>query len=152
MERVAAMSFSALHSNDFPGIARAEAQRRIRAAGANRALSAEQRRIDAAEWMAIVEWCDYWAAAPRPGFLPGEGLDEADHLANVTLRTARAALRKWHADTPPAERAPGEAQSRAYLLFNLALRFAAFAGHPTPRIDAEGEIFFPNANPERTAA
>ena len=66
----------------------------------------------------------------------------------MTLRTAAAALRKWHADACP----PGEAEARAFLLLKLAVRFATYLGHPTPSAAPDGAIIFPFAQPERKAA
>ncbi|NIJ37881.1 hypothetical protein FHR22_002584 [Sphingopyxis panaciterrae] len=141
------MTFAAIAPNNYPLIALAEADRRAHAARTAQGITAEQRRSDRAEWAAIVEWCRWWDG-DRQGAWPGSGLDECEHLAAVTLRTAAAALRKWHAEG----RQPGEAEARAFLLLKLAVRFATYLGHPTPSVDADGNIIFPFSQPERIAA
>lgn len=150
------MTFARIMSNNWLAIADAESERRLRAPRPDlRQLTAEQRaealirmREDPHEWAAIVAWCRWWDGdrkAPRPTLE-----DEAEHLARVTLRTAAAALKRWHADGKPRDEAGIEAEARAFKLFYLARRFAAYAGHPTPSVGPDGAIIFPYA--ERKAA
>ncbi|MFN7028423.1 MAG: hypothetical protein ACK4PC_03560 [Sphingopyxis sp.] len=141
------MTFAPLASHDWPGIAAAEAARRARAAGGASGMTEAQRRSDAAEWAAIVEWARWLTTPGRPLPLPGEGLEEAEYLARITLRTARTALAKWHAD-----RQPGEPEARAFKLLYLARRFARLVGNPEPTVDAAGAILFPAAPAHREAA
>lgn len=149
------MSFDKLPPNDFIRIAEAERDRRrsqprpdLRGLPEDKRAEA-MRRIheDPHEWSAIVEWCRWWDGDRKTPW-PGLGLEECDHLAKVTLRTAAAALRKWHADG----RQPGEAEARASLLLKLAIRFATYLGNPTPSVGPDGSIIFPFARPERKAA
>jgi hypothetical protein len=140
------MTFVGLSSFDTPAIARAEQARRLAAMRNMQGITVAQRRTDAAEWAAIVEW-ENWFAAGRKGFLPGDGLEEAEYLYRVILDIARAAMADWVAKG----RASGEAEARPFLLYALATRWASLAGEPRPTIDPRtGELAAPN--PERKAA
>lgn len=141
------MTFAPLASDDWPGIAAAEAARRAQAARDSAGLTAAQRRTDAAEWAAIVEWARWLTTPGRPLPLPGEGLEEAEYLARITLRTARTALAKWHAD-----RQRGEPEARAFKLLYLARRFARLVGNPEPTVDAAGALIFSTTPAQREAA
>lgn len=124
------MSFARLSMFDTPAIARAEQARRLAAMRELQGVTVAQRRIDAAEWSAIVEW-EGWYAAGRKGKLPGGGLEEVEYLYSVILAIARAAMADWVAKG----RASGEAEARPFLLYALAIRWARRAGHPRPTID-----------------
>lgn len=147
------MTFAALPPHDYPAIARAiAAERRAKPAPDLRGLTgdarAEARRAVAEDphiWRGVVEWADWIAARPRPARMPGgpDGMAEADFLAAVTLRTATAALRKWHADGQPR----GEPEARAFLMLNLADAFARLTRQPIPTCAA-----LIAAQPERKAA
>lgn len=133
------MTFGPIPAHDYPAIARAvAAERRSKPLPDLRGLSAEAKREteialreDPHIWAAIVEWADHLAAIPRPAGFPGEGIEEAEYLAAVTLRTATAALRKWIADGQPG----GEPEARAFKMLNLAERFARLVRNPRPTID-----------------
>ena len=130
------MTFLGLSSFDTPAIARAEQARRLAAMRNLRGVTVAQRRTDAAEWSAIVEWED-WHANGRRGRSPGEGLAEVEYLYRVIRDIARAAMADWLAKGRPT----GEAEARSFLLYALAIRWARRAGEPRPTIDHRtGEI------------
>ena len=124
------MTFLRLSSFDTPAIARAEQARRLAAMRNMQGVTVAQRRTDAAEWAAIVEWED-WHANGRRGRSPGEGLAEVEYLYRVVLDIARAAMADWIGKGRPA----GEPEARPFLLYALAIRWARRAGEPRPTID-----------------
>jgi hypothetical protein len=138
------VTFLGLSMFDTPAIARAEQARRLAAMRNMQGITVAQRRTDAAEWAAIVEWEEWPRGAPG---LPGTGLEEAEYLYRVILDIARAAMADWVAKG----RASGEAEARPFLLYALATRWARLAGKPRPTLDPRtGELVA--ANPERKAA
>lgn len=140
------MTFTGLSSFDTLAIARAEQARRLAAMRELRGVTVAQRRIDAAEWSAIVEQEAWSAAKPRPIFPPYH-LEEVEYLYRVILDIARAAMADWVAKG----RVSGEAEARPFLLYALAIRWARRAGEPRPTIDHRtGELVADT--PERKAA
>lgn len=141
------MTFVGLLSADTPGIARAEQARRLAAMRELRGVTVAQRRIDAAEWTAIVEHEDWSATSPRRGVSPVPAPEDIEYLYRVILDIARAAMADWVAKG----RASGEAEARPFLLYALAIRWARRAGEPRPTIDHRtGELIVDT--PERKAA
>ncbi|GEM_PF-4824236 len=140
------MTFLGLTSDNTLAIARAEQARRLAAMRNMQGLTVAQRRTDAAEWSAIVEWELWHATRPRPLVAPNH-LEEVEYLYRVILDIARAAMADWVAKG----RVSGEAEARPFLLYALAIRWARRAGEPRPTIDHHtGEIIA--ADPERKAA
>lgn len=144
------MTFLGLRSTDLIGIASTERARRAAAMREMPRVTVAQRRTDAAEWAAIVEWLRWALAGSQRGRMPaGEGgLVEADHLYGVITDITGAALRDWFANGRPS----GEPEARAFLLYALARAFARLTGAPAPSIDyAAGLLVVPDFIPSTGA-
>lgn len=140
------MTFLGLRSTDLIGIASAERARRAAAMREMTRVTVAQRRTDAAEWAAIVEWLTWAIPATAPGPMPaGEaGLAEADHLYRVIADITAAAVRDWYATS----RMGGEAEARTFLLVALARAFAHLVGARLPIVDGiSGKLCVPAFDP-----
>lgn len=148
------MTFARLTSLDIGAIARAEQARRAALpapdlsamTGEQRQQARERLRADPGEWAAIVTWSDWLQGFDLSPWPPSDQREMAEHLAAVTLRTAKAAMRGWYRDGCPK----GEPEARACLLLTLSRAFARMMRHPIPTIDGAGNFIFPE--PQRNAA
>lgn len=130
------MTFLGLRSIDLIGIASAERARRAEAMRRIGGITVAQRRTDAAEWAAIVEWLQWAIPGKDRGRMPAgdAGFAEADHLYRVIADITAAAVRDWYANG----RTPGEPEARAFLLVRLAQAFARLTGNAWPTVDGGG--------------